>query len=118
MSPRKLSESSRAPPIVLELHKNLTLHVQMAPKLCLQDCSVQLDHLNNATSKNSTKIQNSNLEALLIESNLTEMEERYIKTQLAFKSLDLSLLDDSPFVLVSFGSVAQVHILTFKKPTM
>lgn len=40
--------------------------------------------------------------------NLTEMENRYIKTQLDFPDLDLQLLDQKPFVLVSFGSVAEV----------
>lgn len=99
------------PPIVLELHKNMTLHVPLQTNqiLCSQECSVQFDRFVNKTTENATvEVSREYLEKFLSEDNLTETEKRYVKTQLAFEDLDLRILDESPFVLVSFGSVAQV----------
>jgi hypothetical protein len=76
--------------------------------LCSQECSpVQLKRIENTTTIET------NLEKLLLDGNLTEMEERYMRTQLAFKNLDLRILDEGPFVLISFGSVAQVGLQNF-----
>ncbi|KAI6182722.1 UDP-glucuronosyl/UDP-glucosyltransferase family-containing protein [Aphelenchoides bicaudatus] len=93
----------------VELHKNITLLVpaiatQSKQQFCSHECSVQREKVGS--NQTNIKIQHSTLEKILIEGNLTEAERRYVETQLTFKDLDLSLLDEGPFVLVSFGSVA------------
>lgn len=76
----------------VEIQRNTTFFKRQA-------CSNGCDHFN------ASKIEY--IETSIIES-LTEMEERYTKTQALFHNLDLGILDSGPFVLVSFGSVAQV----------
>lgn len=84
--------------IVVDLQPNTTLSISNTTSvMCTQKCDVKHNKVEILTNK----------------PNLTEMEDRYVKTQIDFPELDLQILENGPFVLISFGSVAEVSLYLF-----
>lgn len=108
-SPLRLSTSNRHSSEEALVSRKLSIIIDTnktanyMPIQCGNECT------KKTKNKITPKINN------LILGNLTEMESRYVKTQMEFQDLDLQLLNEGPFVLVSFGSVAEVSPLSINK---
>lgn len=81
--------------IVVDMKLNSSALIPNLTSICSQECNAR----KNETTK-SLEVSK-------------EMEDRYVETQIEFPELDLQLLENGPFVLISFGSVAEVSLDLF-----